>query len=274
MTLNIAMSRPRSYILGAGDTGVYLGSLDEDADPGTFPLIKDPPELPVKTTALSSYVLANTGGCPAIQADFRRLMAECLEPGDDLDACYAAARDVAVELIATDRPGEEYPSPNVPGGIASRMSILNGGFALIMNGFRHDGTTGVVQYQPPGQYSPYMKGDGFEDFDDPDLGEFTAGAPYGVPIESLIPFFDLLEAPLTPAEAFSHVYGFQRSLLRKHPDRLTRDMRAVLLLWRDDAPPEQVCFGLNVDSLDQFGAVYELLAALEVERTAEGITRG
>lgn len=259
MTLNIGISRSSAYVLGVGDLSTYLGGRVEESgevtlldDKDEFPLVTDPRVIPIKTAAVTDLVLANTGGCVAIQGDFLRLMWERLRLNrldGDLDACRSAAVDAVAELHDRDRPGELFNWADNPSGMGLRGSIAAGDFAVVLNGFRADGSTGVIQYQAGDDGENLV--DGFEEFDDADQGEFTCSLPYGVPIESVAPFFDLLEAPHTAAEAFSHAFHFARYLWRRHPDRITPQIRGIALHWRGkNTPPHRQVFACNVGGAD------------------------
>lgn len=252
MTLITAISRSHAYVIACGDMGSFHG-FDDNA-----PFLGNTAGGDSKSVALTEYVLVLHGGCRAIGVDFLDHMTRDARPADDIDDCREYARDFVAWAEEHDRPGEPYPNPNVPGGWAARGALKPMGFNFVMVGFRRDGRTRLVQYQADL---------GFEDFDDADVGEFACGTPYGVPDADVQPFFQLLEAPLPLYDAFSHVYGLHRTLLRRHPDKVTREMRGDMLRWRDGEPPERITLSCDVSDFDAFAVTYAQLARVPAHET-------
>lgn len=229
VTLNIAISRPNGYVLAASDKGVGEGAPGTPYDDHRLVLWARDTK---KSFRLSNFVIAQGGGCMAIQADFRDLMAARVGPGDDFDACQQAAAEAVTWLLENDRPGEMYPFPGSPSGMGVRCSVAAGEFGVTLVGFRRDGTTAMSQWQNAGAYGV----DGWESFNDPDTGEYVTGKPAGVPIDSLRPFYRLIEAPPRASDAFSHTCLFVRQLYEDHPFRVTPDLCGFVVLWREGEP--------------------------------------
>lgn len=235
MSLTTFISRAHGYVVSMSDTSCY-GMVDEDPD-HSAPV--PPIQNARKNFMPSRYVLASAGGCLGIAADFEAHMFGAVAPDDDVDACYAAAR--AFTATINDRAGELYELPN--GIPARRLSIDH--CSIAVSGFRRDGRTLLILFD--------TSLDGFQDFDDPDQGEFTMGLPYGVPIEATEPFYSLLEAPSTAVEAFRHLFMNHRELHRAYPERVTRDVLGHVLLWHDGAMPDAV--EIDLDATDDEKAV-------------------
>lgn len=242
MTLISVISRSHNYVIATGDTGSYVGDDFVESDrPKAF--------------FLSNYVIALHGGCVAIGDDFRKYMARAVQPDSDIDDCYAAARDFIAWAEEHDSPGTPYPNPNAPGGFAARNALRGSedgpGFNFVMSGFRRDGRTLLVQWE-----------DEFADFDDDDQGEFTCGVPWATPPELVQEyFFSIPEAPPELHAAFAHVFMFHRTLFRRCPGTVTRELQGSILVWRDAQPPAALPLSCDVGDLvlSDYFAIHDLL---------------
>ncbi len=285
MTMQIAMSRSREYALLTADSSLYLrppGLTREDHEVGGL-AVSELYEVDRKAVVIGRSTLVGIGGCIALGADFRKLLSALTTTDDDIDQVYAKAREVIAFLRAHDAPGEIYdvadviglsdearaaaerdPSLSLAGATGVRGSVDHD-LTVIMTGFRHDGTSVLIQYGDTGE--------GAADFEDYDGDEspsdkFTMGVPMGVPMEEVLEFFVILES-LGASRAFAHAFIAHATVHAKYPDRVTPDVSFWLMEWfAEDAAPAVVGFSIDVRDHDSCVEIFSALASVEATRQA------